>query len=486
MKAIKTLKRVEEIEQWGPIDTRLLYNSFWFSSMSGKIKSKWGVYWTEMVGIIKRDTGVFYWNTGDLEQVGKTALKKWMLPPAKRKTIISEYYSLLRRMDAIKIQAQKKGAKFTAIKSLFLEWQDLYYKFWSLTDVFEISNYGSPKYLNGFLKKYIPDGDLHAALETLLAPERLSFNQLGEKKLLLCRARNQTHANFNRALEQYADKWHWLNNSYYGSTKLTAAYFKQKLRKISKTQARKALTKINNYPKTVLIAKRAIAKKYRLPRSVTHLASISSLSVWFQDHRKAFAWQTSETLTFFASKLAQEYNLKLPDVLHFSSEEFVQTFRNGKLPKLTELRKRQLLLVMHMHDRNFDYLTGIKAKKIENYFKRLYLHSKTDTVELKGLVVSKGAGKIRGKARVFFTAKDSRAFRKGEILVAPMTSPDYIHAMRLASAIVTDVGGLTSHAAVVSRELGIPCIVNTKLATKIFKTGDMVVVDAQQGIITKI
>ena len=71
----------------------------------------------------------------------------------------------------------------------------------------------------------------------------------------------------------------------------------------------------------------------------------------------------------------------------------------------------------------------------------------------------------------------------GDILVAPMTSPDFIVAMRQASAIITDEGGMTSHAAIVSRELGINCIVGTKIATKVLKDGDLVEVDADQGTV---
>ena len=74
-------------------------------------------------------------------------------------------------------------------------------------------------------------------------------------------------------------------------------------------------------------------------------------------------------------------------------------------------------------------------------------------------------------------------FPKGGILVAPMTTPEYIFAMKKSIAVITDTGGLMSHAAVVSRELGIPCIVGTKIATKVLKDGDMVEVDANRGII---
>ena len=74
--------------------------------------------------------------------------------------------------------------------------------------------------------------------------------------------------------------------------------------------------------------------------------------------------------------------------------------------------------------------------------------------------------------------------KKGEILVASMTSPDYITAIKKAAAIITDEGGMTCHAAIVSRELRIPCIVGTKIATKVLKNGDIVNINTNQGIIS--
>ncbi len=94
--------------------------------------------------------------------------------------------------------------------------------------------------------------------------------------------------------------------------------------------------------------------------------------------------------------------------------------------------------------------------------------------------------KITGKVRVILTAQKIKTMKQGEILISPMTSPDFIIAMKKAKAIITDYGSLTSHAAVVSRELGIPCIVNTRIATKMLKTGDTVEIDILTGIIRKI
>ena len=72
---------------------------------------------------------------------------------------------------------------------------------------------------------------------------------------------------------------------------------------------------------------------------------------------------------------------------------------------------------------------------------------------------------------------------KGDVLVSPMTSPDFVLAMKKASAVITDAGGITCHAAIVSRELKIPCIVGTKIATKVLKDGDLVEVNANKGIV---
>src|SRR3990167_4805059 len=72
-------------------------------------------------------------------------------------------------------------------------------------------------------------------------------------------------------------------------------------------------------------------------------------------------------------------------------------------------------------------------------------------------------------------------FEKGSILVTEMTSPLFLPVMRKASAIVTDIGGLLCHAAIVAREFGIPCIVNTKEGTKVLVDGQIIIVDATKG-----
>jgi len=89
-----------------------------------------------------------------------------------------------------------------------------------------------------------------------------------------------------------------------------------------------------------------------------------------------------------------------------------------------------------------------------------------------------------GVAKIVFTLEDaSKLVTKGDILVTTMTNPDFVPYMKLASAIVTDKGGVTAHAAIVSRELGIPCIVGAETATKVMETGKEYTVDARNGVV---
>ncbi len=103
---------------------------------------------------------------------------------------------------------------------------------------------------------------------------------------------------------------------------------------------------------------------------------------------------------------------------------------------------------------------------------------------LKGQTAAKG--QATGKVKILKLKNEVTKVLDGEILVSPMTTPDFVPAMERAGAIITDEGGITCHAAIISRELNKPCIIGTKVATSFFKDGDLVEVDADKGIIKKI
>lgn len=101
--------------------------------------------------------------------------------------------------------------------------------------------------------------------------------------------------------------------------------------------------------------------------------------------------------------------------------------------------------------------------------------------EFKGQTAFKGI--VRGIVKVVYGVRQINKVESGDIIVAPMTLPDFLPAMKKSAAFVTNEGGIICHAAIMARELKKPCIVGTKIATKILKDGDLVEVDASKGVV---
>ena len=104
---------------------------------------------------------------------------------------------------------------------------------------------------------------------------------------------------------------------------------------------------------------------------------------------------------------------------------------------------------------------------------------------LKGLAAS--PGKYKGIVKIVFSPQEaSKKIEKGDILVTSMTDPDFTPFMKKAGAIITNTGGILSHAAILSRELGVPCVVGTKKATDVLKDDMEVLVDGLKGLIYEV
>lgn len=122
-------------------------------------------------------------------------------------------------------------------------------------------------------------------------------------------------------------------------------------------------------------------------------------------------------------------------------------------------------------------------EKMEEFFARqhnLVVHQ--DISQIKGNTGSKGF--IKGRVKIVIDPyNDAHKMEEGDVLVTGMTRPEFVPLMKMATAIVTDEGGITCHAAIVSREMKKPCIIGTKNATKILQDGDLIEVDADNGVV---
>jgi phosphohistidine swiveling domain-containing protein len=150
----------------------------------------------------------------------------------------------------------------------------------------------------------------------------------------------------------------------------------------------------------------------------------------------------------------------------------------NKLPPQEELKKR----LQKYSYANTKLYAGKGIPEMEKRFGISIENGEEKKVsEFKGQVAYPGIAK--GRVRILMKREEVAKLKTGEIIVSPMTMPDYVPAMKRAAAIVTDEGGVTCHAAIVARELKKPCIIGTKIATEVLRDGDMVEVDATKGTI---
>ena len=174
----------------------------------------------------------------------------------------------------------------------------------------------------------------------------------------------------------------------------------------------------------------------------------------------------------FLHRVSEEKDIKYEDLVLYTKEEL----------KLLIEKNRRTSLVNRKDD-----IFGIHSKGMLKLFlkedaKDLFSCVNSGLEELIGQVASKGKGNISGRARIIYNPLKQR-FSKGDILIAPMTRIEYVPFMSKAAAIITDEGGIACHAAIISREMGIPCITGTKVATKIISNGDWIMVNTVKGTI---
>ena len=150
---------------------------------------------------------------------------------------------------------------------------------------------------------------------------------------------------------------------------------------------------------------------------------------------------------------------------------------NPNIRTVIEERKRGFAMLIK--ENKIKILIGNELKELEESIEEVKA-----ITEIKGLTIFPGI--VKGKVQIINEKSDFSSFKRGNILITKYTSPSFTPIISKASAIVTDIGGMTSHTALVSREFKIPCIVGTEIATKVLKDGDLVEVDAEKGIVRKI
>ncbi len=197
-------------------------------------------------------------------------------------------------------------------------------------------------------------------------------------------------------------------------------------------------------------------------------------------------------IPIFLQKLSKQFSVDVEVLTWYRDIEILNLFNGAHVdPPTIEARRKAFVMHKVADGRAYELYEGNEALTFINKFGSF--ESMADPRLIKGTVANKGS-LVRGAVRIINTdyldvvgvAKKMEDMQKGDILVSVVTAPDLMQACKKAAAIVTDVGGLLSHGAIIGRELGIPCIVDTQFASKVLKDGDMIEVDTGKGEVRKV
>src|SRR3989344_3697043 len=288
-------------------------------------------------------------------------------------------------------------------------------------------------------------------INSLTSPRKISY--IKEAENYLWKTKN---------IELFIKNYYWIDNNYSQTKVLSKTDVKQKLKHIKQS---KKINPLNT-------------KNLNLNDEILRLVELLKNFAAYQDERKSNILIYLHFLEILLKEIGRRGNISL-ETMRDTFPSDIKNVLNGKiLQGFVKKRKQSCFVVWKEKARKPLILIGKNTRVWE---KKLSPKINRQTQIVKGNCASRG--KAKGKVRIILSASENNKLKDGEVLVTFMTSPDFMPVIKKCSAIVTNLGGITSHAAIISREFGIPCIVGTKNATEILKTGDMVEVDADKGIV---
>jgi len=277
--------------------------------------------------------------------------------------------------------------------------------------------------------------------------------------------------------ERHAERYGWLSIRYFLGQAWTKNDVLNRLRGVDRNLAKHELqNKLSHRRERELLIKEAVnrlsVKDKKIVQQIRQL-------VYLRTQRGDFFNETAYYVRPLLDRIAAELNVSYLDLLNLPAKEMALALR-GKIDYLEIISKRQKnFLIYHDFGRS-EVLAGGEVVSYLN--SHPFLKIKVDNVtRFAGQVGYKG--RVEGAVKIVKTNQDIKKVNKGDILVTNMTTANFLPALEKAAAFITDEGGITCHAAIIAREMKKPCIIGTKIATKVLKDGMIVEVDADRGVV---
>lgn len=462
------------------------------------VKTPFSFTWA---GTFCNESAEWYWDRRDQIQIREGILDKAKISAAYTDAFFKNFLGYFKKLEAVFDRAEKENFSKLKNQELFRVLSDLYeaeigVAAWGyLVDSFLTTN--DDNWLEEEIAKETRD---RQATQALLAPGFETFVNREEINLLYLGSKIASQTKFRLLLKQpkalltaikkdrkllqlfelHRKKYYWIENNYWVAHNHNLEYFVKKMIELGpnfekRHRQQSKSVEINLRKKEIIYRRLGLSKKLQ---NVIYCSDRFGL---IQDTRKQAALRLDHFLFLIAEQIAKRCNLTKDEALNLIYPEVEDVLLKGKIDR-KELRRRITKCFLYLSPHGYAVISGKAAEKIDAT--RIFHSGIAKGDQIKGTPAF--AGVIRGKVRVVNSHADMKAFKQGEILVTNNTTPEFVPLMKKARAIVTEQGGMTSHAAIVSRELRVTCVVGTGSATRIFKTGDKVEVDANKGVVRKI
>lgn len=354
--------------------------------------------------------------------------------------------------------------------------------------------------LEQILKKYV-EAEYQKWYEIFTAPYRNSFSQDQEIDLLHLYQRfvGESHwkedvkskswvelqllsPQFARALEEHTKKHAWVYYVYAGPAfaveqfyEFIQQYAQQAIDPMQK------LNEIQERKKHIETEKEKFLSMYPITEFERALLLLAGKVVWAKPRRKDYQSKSYYHIEKVQKEIGKRFGMTLKQVRACPLEYLKKMIEGEDVDHNVPNLVAEEHVCLPNDDGTVSILYGKEAMDFATKIIRKEESVEENVKEVHGTCACPGKGS--GVVRIINIASDMYKMNLGDVLVSTATTPSIIAAMKKASAIVTDEGGLTCHAAIVSRELNIPCVIGVKVATAVLKDGDVVEVDATQGVI---
>lgn len=315
-------------------------------------------------------------------------------------------------------------------------------------------------------------------LSKLVVPGKKSYFVQETEDLLKMALKVQKNkkASIKEDIQKYLGKYAWMPSIAYLNPFLTGEDVMKKVRDLLKENPQERLTRIGQIKKETWEDYKKALNQIEGSKKLVGLIGLARDFIFLQTYR----FDVFSLAHYYAYPLLEEisrrFNLKVEEIIYLTGEEIVNLLEGKAEVDKEEIKNRIRNYTLVKEGDKYTLLSG---NKVEEVVTRIV---KETTV--RGMVASRG--RARGTAKLVKEVDDIPKVNKGDIIVSPMTHPKLVPAIIKSVGIITDFGGMLCHAAIVSREFGIPCIVGTKNATKVFKDGDLMELNAYDGTAWKL